>query len=182
MEQFVDAGLTPMQALLTATKLPAEFYHLDDKVGTLAVGKNADVLILDANPLTDIRNTTKIGTIIKGGETLDGRYHREYHSDFAETEEPSISSSAPVPVVVSVGTKTPVVHDTAFDLTIRGRDFHSTSVVSVGGKPLAATFVSETEMRVHVPATRVPTAGTYAVTVFTPWPGGGTSTRALTVN
>jgi imidazolonepropionase-like amidohydrolase len=182
IEQFVDAGLTPMQALVTATRLPAEFFHVDDKVGTIRPGRFADVLILDANPLSDIHNTTKIRTIIKGGEVLDGRYHRDYHSDFAEVEEPPISSSAPVPVVAAVGSKGSVVHGTAFDLVVTGRDFHSTSLVSVNGKPVPTSFVSDSELRARVPGDRIPAAGNATITVFTPWPGGGTSSKALTVN
>lgn len=182
IEQFVDAGLTPMQALLSATRLPAEFYHLDDKVGTIKPGRFADVVILDANPLSDIHNTTTIRTIVKGGEVLDGRYHRDYHSDFAEIEEPPISSSAPTPVVTALGSKTPIVHGSAFELDVMGRSLHSTSLVYVGGKPVATTFVSETRLRARVPGDRIPAAGNYTVTVVTPWPVGGSSSQALTVN
>ena len=68
---LVQAGLTPMEALQTATRNPAEFLGRLDPQGTIAVGKNADVLLLDANPLDDIRNTQKIRAVILRGKLLD---------------------------------------------------------------------------------------------------------------
>src|SRR5579859_508171 len=68
---LVKAGLTPMEALEAATRNPAEFLgHLDSQ-GTVAVGKNADLVMLDANPLADIQNTQKIRAVIVRGEVLD---------------------------------------------------------------------------------------------------------------
>jgi imidazolonepropionase-like amidohydrolase len=68
---LVKAGLTPMEALQAATRNPAEFLgHLDSQ-GTIAVGKDADLVLLDANPLVDIHNTKKIGVVIIHGKLLD---------------------------------------------------------------------------------------------------------------
>ncbi len=68
---LVEAGLTPMESLQTATRNPAEFLGKLDSQGTIAVGKNADLLLLDANPLDDIRNTHKIRALILRGKLLD---------------------------------------------------------------------------------------------------------------
>ena len=71
MELLVKAGLTPLEALQAATRNPAEFLgHLDSQ-GIIAAGKNADLLLLDANPLDDIRNTQKIHTVVLRGKLLD---------------------------------------------------------------------------------------------------------------
>ncbi|WP_261566556.1 amidohydrolase family protein [Frankia gtarii] len=70
IEAIVDAGVSPYQAIAAATKLPAEFLHLDDR-GTLDVGKRADLLVLDANPLDDITNTRKIAAVYLAGIPLD---------------------------------------------------------------------------------------------------------------
>ncbi|MGA6163003.1 amidohydrolase family protein [Amycolatopsis magusensis] len=67
---LVDAGCTPMQALQSATKEPARHLGLSDTLGTIARGKRADLLILDANPLTDIRNTRKIHSLLHRGTLL----------------------------------------------------------------------------------------------------------------
>lgn len=60
-----------MQALQAATKNPAEFMGIIQKQGTIEVGKNADLLLLDANPLDDIRNTEKIRALVIHGRLLD---------------------------------------------------------------------------------------------------------------
>jgi imidazolonepropionase-like amidohydrolase len=68
---LTQAGLSPMQALQTATKNPADFMGVLQKQGTVEVGKNADLLLLDANPLYDIRNTEKIRALVIRGKLLD---------------------------------------------------------------------------------------------------------------
>jgi imidazolonepropionase-like amidohydrolase len=68
---LVEAGLTPMQALQAATSGPAEFLGLSAKQGSIAPGKRADLLLLDANPLDDIHNTQKIRAVILNGKLLD---------------------------------------------------------------------------------------------------------------
>lgn len=77
---LVEAGLSPMEALLTATKNAAEALGVLDKTGTLEVGKCADMVLLDANPLKDIQNTTKINSVVKAGnyysrDKLDNLLH-----------------------------------------------------------------------------------------------------------
>jgi imidazolonepropionase-like amidohydrolase len=68
---LVRAGLTPMQALEAATKLPAEFLGKQQTQGTIEPDKIADLLLLDANPLDDIHNTQKIRAVILRGKLLD---------------------------------------------------------------------------------------------------------------
>ena len=68
---LVKAGLSPMQALQAATRNPADFLGKSDSQGTIEAGKNADLLLLDADPLEDIRNTRRIRAVILGGRLLD---------------------------------------------------------------------------------------------------------------
>jgi imidazolonepropionase-like amidohydrolase len=67
LELLVEAGLTPMEALQAATRNPAEFIGRLDSLGTVERGKIADLVLLDADPLADIRNTRKIRAVILGG-------------------------------------------------------------------------------------------------------------------
>ena len=68
LELMAAAGMTPMQVIVAATSRPAEYLELKN-AGSLAPGKNADFLVLDANPLDDIRNTRRIAKVyIKGVE------------------------------------------------------------------------------------------------------------------
>jgi imidazolonepropionase-like amidohydrolase len=71
IENLVLAGLTPYQALAAATRNPAEFLHALSEWGTIEVGKRADLVLLSANPLEDIRNTAKIEGVSIGGRWLD---------------------------------------------------------------------------------------------------------------
>jgi imidazolonepropionase-like amidohydrolase len=70
LQRFVAAGFTPMEALQTATLNPAKFLGLEDRLGTIEKGKLADVVLLNANPLEDIRNTEKIEAVIVNGRYL----------------------------------------------------------------------------------------------------------------
>ncbi len=67
LQRFVAAGFTPMEALQTATLNPAKFLGMDDRLGTIEKGKAADLVLLDANPLDDIRNTQKIAAVVANG-------------------------------------------------------------------------------------------------------------------
>lgn len=71
LELLVEAGLTPMEALIAATRRAAEMIGADEVFGTVTPGKRADLLILGADPLADIRNTRTLEVVIRGGEIVD---------------------------------------------------------------------------------------------------------------
>ena len=68
LEELVKAGLSPFEALRTGTVAVAEF--LGSNAGTVAVGKDADLILLDANPLSDIRNSQRIHGVMLRGQWL----------------------------------------------------------------------------------------------------------------
>jgi imidazolonepropionase-like amidohydrolase len=68
---LVEAGLTPAEALRTATLNPARYLDVQKDLGTVAKGNFADLILLDANPLSDIRNTQKITAVVLKGVYLD---------------------------------------------------------------------------------------------------------------
>lgn len=70
-DAMAEKGLKPMDAILAATRNVAIAYHVIDDVGTLELGKRADLLLLEANPLADIRNVRKIGMVMKDGAVVD---------------------------------------------------------------------------------------------------------------
>jgi imidazolonepropionase-like amidohydrolase len=70
MEDMVVAGMTPHQVIAASTRNAAEFMRLADR-GTIAAGKTADFLVLDANPLDDIKNTRRISSVYLRGSALD---------------------------------------------------------------------------------------------------------------
>ncbi len=71
LANFVEAGFTPMEALQTATSNPAKFLGIEVSSGSVESGKIADLVLLAANPLTDIRNTRKITFVMAHGRLFD---------------------------------------------------------------------------------------------------------------
>ena len=68
LEAMTTAGLSPLQAIQTATINPAKFLGREKTQGTIEVGKRADLVLLEADPLTDIRNTRRIVSVIVRGQ------------------------------------------------------------------------------------------------------------------
>jgi imidazolonepropionase-like amidohydrolase len=68
---LVRAGLTPMESLQTATINPARFLGLEKDLGTIEKGKVANLVLLEADPLADIHNTTKISEVFLAGKEFD---------------------------------------------------------------------------------------------------------------
>ncbi len=85
LEYLVLAGLSPLEALRSATVRPAEFFSLQDEMGTVDVGKKADLVLLDANPLENIANTKRIAAVVSKGKV---------YSQSELTELVSIANSA----------------------------------------------------------------------------------------
>jgi len=71
LEELVTAGLSPAEAIRAATSSAARIIGVERDLGTIEPGKLADLVILDANPLTDIRNTRRIAAVIQGGRVVD---------------------------------------------------------------------------------------------------------------
>jgi imidazolonepropionase-like amidohydrolase len=71
LANFVEAGFTPMESLQTATSNPAKFLGMEASLGSVEPGKIADLVLLGANPLEDIRNTQQINAVIATGRLLD---------------------------------------------------------------------------------------------------------------
>ncbi|MFY9819733.1 MAG: amidohydrolase family protein, partial [Thermoanaerobaculia bacterium] len=73
IEEFVDAGLSPAEALRTATLHAAETLGVEADLGTVEKGKLADLLVVDGDPLRDVRDLRRLRLVIQNGEvsTLD---------------------------------------------------------------------------------------------------------------
>lgn len=74
LEMLVRAGLSPQQALAAATVRPAQFFGLENEMGSIEPGKRADLLLLNANPLESIANTRRIDTVVSRGRVMSRDY------------------------------------------------------------------------------------------------------------
>jgi predicted amidohydrolase len=86
-----DVGLTPMQIIMGSTKYPAEMLRKGNLLGTVEAGKLADVIIVNADPLQDIKNLDKINTVIQDGKLVELGYHSNYSSPFSNVAAQTIS-------------------------------------------------------------------------------------------
>ena len=71
IELYVKAGFTPMEAIQAATLVPARVMKIENETGTIEAGKRADLIILDRNPLDEIRNIRTVKTVITAGRVYD---------------------------------------------------------------------------------------------------------------
>ena len=171
MELLVsEVGLSPMQALEGATKRPAEFLgHLQD-FGTIEKGKLADLVILNSNPLEDIRNTRDIIQVIQAGKAVERTYHRYFTNPVPRPkaeyggEFPSPQIVAITPPSLSCSSASQVV------VTIRGTGFTPQSFVRVRGRGQDMEYVSPTEIRTELSCKSLPSPGTHSLVVVNPKP------------
>ena len=68
MQYFVDGGMTPLEALRTATTMAAEILGWEGRFGSIEVGKQADIVVIDGNPLVDISNISNIKAVVRSGK------------------------------------------------------------------------------------------------------------------
>jgi len=73
LELYVQAGMTPMQAIQTATIVSARVMRLDHDSGSIEPGKRADLILVDANPLDNIKNLRKVSEVVANGRLFDSK-------------------------------------------------------------------------------------------------------------
>ncbi len=198
MELFVEGGLTPMQAIQSATVWSAEMLagknrsKGEPKIGAIAPGMFADLVVLSADPLQSIASTRAIDRVMKGGAFVKRGYTAAYYTF---TRPPrSIAMATPLPELSNITPHTVAEGGPAFEMTVRGVGFVSTSVIRINGVTVPTTFVDPRTLKATVPASVVKSASpndfeapgpeqfvgvfgdrTVKVTVFTAPPEGGES-------
>jgi len=83
LQRLVAAGLSPQEALDSATLRPAEFFSIEDKLGLIPPGYTADLILLSANPLENIGNTRAVELVLKGGKVVN---RQQLHQRLSESE------------------------------------------------------------------------------------------------
>ena len=171
-----EVGLTPMQAIVASTRDAAALMHKEKTMGTVEAGKLADLIIVSANPLADIRNTQKIETVILGGQIVDRSFHRDYSSPIREVgSEGAYNTGHPVPGIIGLTPRVVVEGAPATKVVVEGAGLHITSKVYVDGALVPSHLVDGSHLEFTVPAEMLLVGGTRAITVVNSAPGGGTS-------
>ena len=161
MAMFVEAGLTPMQAIQAATVNVAKAFRKDTDFGTVEPGKVADLIAVDGDPLKDVWTTQNVKLVVLGGKIVDHEFHASHKNPIpairpwrATPQEIEIS---PRSIVQGSGTATVKI------TTRRGFDrFHK---ATLAGKELETRFISSSELEAIVPLVLTKQVGTYPLIV-----------------
>ncbi|MBI4483284.1 MAG: amidohydrolase family protein [Acidobacteria bacterium] len=167
-----DVGLAPMEALLTVTQNPAELYRVADGLGTVQKGKSADLILISANPLENIRNTRRIERVWKRGEPVELGYHLEYYNPLPKNVPEDTGHIFPSPFLQEISPKVGTEGDGSVELTVSGSGFVPYSVALFNGIRVRTVYRDDFTLVASVPAELLRKAGTYPVTVVNPRPVG----------
>lgn len=174
MEALVDAGLTPMQAIQSATRWAAELLHKEKELGTVAPGQIADLILIEGDPLADIRATRKIRTVMIDGKVADTALDPNFRNPIPRpVAEYAMDSRDPelealTPEIARQG-------DARVEIEVTGKKFNPQSIIRFDTADLPTTFVSESTLIATINGSLLKNPGTYAVTVVNPGPAGGVS-------
>ena len=162
MQMLVEAGLSPMQAIKATTRWSAE--ELEGRgnkrgparVGSIEAGKLADLIVLKADPLQDIRNTQQIDKVMKDGRWVPLQLHPEYYS---HTEPPrAIAGSTFAPVLSAITPSAVTAGSPSVRVAIEGSGFHQTSLIRVNGISVKTWFIDPRRIEFDLPAEMVASA------------------------
>ncbi len=188
MQLLVDTGLTPLQAIQSATIWPSQRLGKFDDLGSVDEGKLADLLVLPRNPLEDITAYEEIEMVMQDGRIQPIGYHY-YHANpipwppggkiaydgFGPVSEIPATLASLSPAIVAAG-------GGDVRLQVQGGPFLSTSTVRFGAVLLETELVGDGELRATIPARLVQNVGSYPVTIIHRNPGAGeTNTRYFIV-
>ncbi|MBI4446197.1 MAG: amidohydrolase family protein [Acidobacteria bacterium] len=177
MEILASCGLSPLEALQSATIKAAQFIK-QQEIGSIREGAYADLVLLDGDPLQDIRNSQKIFMVIKDGKPverkIDERFRNPLPMPMAAGPRP-IPAADFLPQLTMVTPSTAVEGDAELHILIEGSNFFEDSVARFDIFDLKTRYLSPTRLEAVLPSSLLRKAGTYPITVVNPGSGGGAS-------
>ncbi len=198
METLVEAGLTPMQAIKASTSWSAELLEGKNgargraKIGSIRAGNFADLVVISADPMTNISNTKKIERVMKNGRWIELGYHPEYVTLLKPAT--AIAASTFAPVISAIEPSSVKEGSPSTRIALEGSGFTTSSLVRVDGISVKTIFRNPRRLEFELPANAVARATPdpyrapgpaqnvavigyrgIAVSVFNPPPEGGTS-------
>jgi hypothetical protein len=160
MVMFVEAGLTPMQAIQAATINVAKAFRKDKDFGTVEPGKVADIIAVEGDPLKDMWAVQNVKVVVLNGEVVDTDFHADYKNPI-----PNIRPWRATPRDIEVSPRSIAQGSTAIIKVSARRGFDRFHKVTLNGKELETRFVSAGEIEATVPQQAIKEAGTYTVMV-----------------
>ncbi len=191
IQVMTDAGLSPMYIVQGLTKWPAEMIGKQDLLGTVDIGKLADVIVLGKNPLEDTRNFASVETVIQDGRIIERGYHAGYTDPFQNLGEASVEGlswfvalrnvrrpggnaidppMSPQPAIESIAPLIVTQGSGTVEVTLRGINFVRRSTVLFGGRLVPSRVVSPTEIKLTLDEDALRAVGKFEVVVRNPEP------------
>ncbi len=178
MSMLVEAGLTPMEAIQSATINVAKLFGKDKEFGTVEAGKIADLVIIDGDPLKDIWATQNVKMVLLSGKVMDISFHAN-HSNPIPSPDPWRLIPREIEVTPrSIPQNSKSATITVKPLTGRVAPWHK---VTLAGKLLNTRFVNSTELKAIIPPKELRSGGLKWVNVVSPGESGGTSLPAYLI-
>jgi hypothetical protein len=200
METMAEAGIPPMHVIEGATKWTAEAMRVGDKIGTVETGKIADIIVVDADPLTDIANLRKVSAVVFDGKRVELGYHSWFATPFlgGATDRSVVDNlpwtqslkqatfrqrnggggnaqlpnptESPQPAVETILPTMIAEGSPATTLTLKGFNFVRKSRVYVGGESVPYRVISPTELQLTLDSNLLKKAGRFDIQVVNPEP------------
>ena len=172
VKMFVEAGLTPMQAIQAATINVAKTFGKDKDFGTLEPGKIADVIVVDGDPMEEVWATQNVTMVFLAGNMMDIQFHPDHVNPI-----PSAGPWRLVPREIQIHPRSIPQGSGPTTLSVKplGSRVSAWHKVMLNGRELETTFVSSSELQAVVDAQAIENAGVYRVTVISPNESGGVS-------
>ncbi len=174
MRMYTEVGLTPMQAIQSATLWPMQAYRKDKELGSVEAGKRADLVVLNRNPLDDISAVRDIHMVVKTGRVVDREALAQWKDPFPKPNDhrvlriPLVEEITPLALPVNQGSKIP-------EVMIRGGNFTPESKVLFNDRFVATKFYDSGRLGVTIEPDMLQEPGTYPLSVVQPGSGGGVS-------
>jgi Amidohydrolase family len=160
MVMFVEAGLTPLQAIQAATINVARAFRKDKDFGTVESGKVADLIAVEGDPLKDMWAVQNVKVVVLNGEVVDTDFHADYKNPI-----PNIRPWRATPRDIEISPRSIAQGSTRTIKVSARRGFDRFHKVTLNGKELETRFVSAGEIEATVPQQAIKEAGTYTIVV-----------------
>lgn len=160
MVMFVEAGMTPMQAIQAGTINVAKAFRKDKDFGTVEPGKIADIIAIDGDPLKDIWAVQNVKLVVLGGKVVDHEFHANYKNPIS-----AVRAWRATPQEIEISPRSLAQGASGILKVTAQRGFDRFHRVTLNGKLLETRFVSPSELEATIPPQLTKEVGTYPIMV-----------------
>jgi hypothetical protein len=160
MVMFVEAGLTPMQAIQAGTINVARTFRKDKDFGTVEPGKVADLIAVEGDPIKDMWAVQNVKLVVMNGRIVDNEFHANFKNPI-----PNIRPWRGTPRDIQISPHSIAQGSSATIKISAHRGFDRFHKVTLEGKELETRFVNPGEIEATIPQQAIKEAGTYTIMV-----------------